>query len=80
MSMKQKKTTRDNVYTIHTIQIHTNKYTEHLNQQQQACGTDKYENAQAQAVVIEFSSRQVHEPFTLRTFLRLNVCVYKKAR
>ena len=33
------------VYTIHTTQIHTNKYIEHLNQQQQAWEKDKYANA-----------------------------------
>ena len=27
-------TTRSNAYTIHTTKIHTNKYIEHLNQQQ----------------------------------------------
>ena len=28
-------------------QIHTNKYTEHLNQQQQALGENMYENARS---------------------------------
>ena len=34
--------TKGNVYTIHTTQIHTKQSIEHVNQQQQAWGTDKY--------------------------------------
>ena len=51
-----------------------------MNQQQQACGIYKYENAHAQAIMIEFSRIQERESSTLRTFWRLKVCVYKKAR
>ena len=36
--------TRGHVYTKHTIQIHTKKSIEHINQQQQAWGIDKYAN------------------------------------
>ena len=41
-------------------QMHTNKYIEHLNQQQQVWGTDKCENAHIQAVAIEVSIRPDH--------------------
>ena len=37
-------------------------------------------NAHTQAIAIEFSRRRYHEPSTLRTFCRLKVCAYKKAR
>ena len=45
--------------TLNTFQI---------NQQQQAYGTDKYDNAYTQAFAIEFSRRRDPEPSTLRTF------------
>ena len=43
-------------------------------------GTDKYENAHKQAVVIEFWKSREREPSASRTFARLNVLDYKSAR
>ena len=42
--------------------------------------TDKYENAHRQAVAIEFSRSLEHELSILRTFCKLKMCVYKRAR
>ena len=72
--------TRVSVYTIHQYILTTTSNIFQINQQQQPCGTDKYENAHAQAVTIEFSKRQERELSTLRTFWRLKVCIYEKAR
>ena len=49
-------------------------------QQQQACGTELYENAHTQAFAIELSRTRDHEPSLLRTFSRLQTCVCKRAR
>ena len=58
---------RVSVYTIH-------KYT---TQQQQACGAKKFEKTHKSCkLVIDFSIRRDHELSTLRTFCRLNTCVY----
>ena len=46
-----------------------------INQQQQACRTDKYENAHTQALTIEFSRRRDHAPSTLRIFCRLKIYI-----
>ena len=55
-------------FSIHNTQIRTNRSTAfQINHQQQASGSDKYENAYAQAVAIKFSRSQEHEPSTLRT-------------
>ena len=70
--------TKDNVYTIHTnkyIEQHLNKPTTTIITKRHVC---KY--AHAQAVFIEFSRRQDHEPSTLRTFCSLKACVYKRPR
>ena len=61
------------------------KYIEHIPSKPTATslrekGTDKYENAYIQAVATEFKRRREREPFTLRTFFKLKVCAYKKAR
>ena len=42
--------------------------------------TDKYENAHIQAVAKEFSRRRERESSALRTFVRLFVLNYKRAR
>ena len=49
--------TRDSVYTIHKYALIN---TSNTFQQQQACKTDKYENAHTQAVTIEFWRSQEH--------------------
>ena len=72
--------TRGYVYTIHQYTLTNILNTFQINHQQQACRADKYENAQAQAVTIEFPRRQERELSTLKTFCRLKVCAYKKAR
>ena len=47
------------VYTIWATQTHTKKSNKHVNQQQQAWGTDNYVNAQnSNAVAIKFSRRR----------------------
>ena len=65
-------TTKTNA-TIH-------KYTFQINQQQQACETDKYKNARTQAFAIDFSRRRDHEPSTLRMLFRLKMCIYRRLR
>ena len=65
--------------------IHTNKYIEHdlskpITRSIRKKGTDKYENAHIQAVAIEFSRRREREHSTSRTFVRLKVLDYKRAR
>ena len=76
MSMKEidnaytKKTNaiRFSIYTIHKYTLTNTSNTFKINHQQQACGTDKYEDSRAQVVTIEFSIKQECEPYTLRTF------------
>ena len=60
--------------------IHTNKYIEHLNQAQQALGKEMYENSHIQTVSTDLSRRREQKPSTSRTFVRLNVLDYKRAR
>ena len=82
-------TTRGNVGTIHTI-----KYIQHVSSKpttksMREIGIDKYVNAQTtkcteyksnNMVAIEFSRRRENEPSTPRTFVRLFVLDYKRAR
>ena len=53
------------------------KYIEHLNQQQEG---KKDEDAHIQTVEVDFSRRREQEPSFLRTFIRLIVLNYKRAR
>ena len=85
---------RGNAYTKHTTQICTNKYIEHVPSKRTITsmrekGIDKYANAQTimcakctsnNIVAIEFSRRREHEPSTLRTFVRLFLLDYKRAK
>ena len=80
MSMKaieNANTTKVNATRV-SVYINTSK-TLQINQQQ-ACGSDKYENEHILAFAMEFSRRRDYEPSTLRTFCRLKTCVYKRAR
>ena len=70
--------TRGSVYTINKYTLANTSNTFRITQQQQACGTNKYENAHTQAFVIEFSRRRDHEPSALRTFWRLKMWLYKR--
>ena len=65
-------TTRDSVYTIKKYTL-TNTSNTFRIKQQQAWGSDKYENARTQAVAINFSKRREYEPSTLRTLYRLRL-------
>ena len=47
--------TRGSVYTVHKYTLTNTLNTFHINQQQQAWGTEEYENAHIQVVAIEFS-------------------------
>ena len=85
---------RGNVYTIHSTQIHTNKYTEHIPRKSTTAsmrekGIDKYANAQTtmcaectsnDVLLDEFSKWREQEIFTSRTFLRQFVLDYKRVK
>ena len=70
--------TRGTLYTIQKYTLTNTSNTFQINQQ--ARGTDKYENAHLLAVAIEFSRRRERKPSASRTFVRLNALVYKRAR
>ena len=77
--------TRHNLYIIHKTQIHTNKYIEH--NPSKLTTTSMREKGQAsmrihkqQVVAIVFSRRRERECSASRTFVRLIVLNYKRAR
>ena len=81
MSMKEIENVNTTIANATLVSVYTNTWnTFQINQQQQACGSDKYRNAHTQDFAIELSGRRNHGPSTLRMFCRLKTCVYKSVR
>ena len=66
--IKKANATGVSIHTVHESTLINTSNAFPINHQQQPCGTDKYENAHAKAVTIEFFRMQERELSTLRTF------------